>query len=385
LTRILVPSAAYILTDHALSSEGTTCYHLFQILDKFDYQFEAISAHISIKKPLNNVKVYQTGSFQVSPTVNPIIKYLSHTEFLTRSYLKSIEILQKQKINIIHHILPAVYNQTFSLLALSGKTKSYPFVFGPVSVHFYPRPPGERMLSKLTSKLHRETIRRCDRVITITNQVKKIYSNFMDEERITTIPLGVDTNLFRPQRETLNTGTHEILFAGYLYRLKGVEFLIKAVRAASEKRGDIKLRIVGTGPDKPDLARLVEALRIREKVIFEGFVPYTRMAEYYRQCDIFCFPTLGEPFGKAIIEAMACAKPVIASNVGGPAEIIQDGKTGVLVPPAQPKILALKILELLDDKNIMRKIGANARKAAIEKYSWEKIAEKYNKLYESLI
>jgi glycosyltransferase involved in cell wall biosynthesis len=81
---------------------------------------------------------------------------------------------------------------------------------------------------------------------------------------------------------------------------------------------------------------------------------------------------------------MACAKPVIASNIGGPAEIIQHQKTGLLVPPAQPKILATKTLELLNNPTELKKRGTNARKNAIQKYSWEKISEKYHSLYQTL-
>ena len=176
----------------------------------------------------------------------------------------------------------------------------------------------------------------------------------------------------------------EILFAGYLYKLKGVEYLLKAIQVIAKNRKDVKLRIVGNGPDKPYLIKLTEALQLKDKVIFEGLVPHMEMPKYYQRCDVFCFPTLGEPFGKAIIEAMACAKPVIASSIGGPAEIIQNEKTGLLVPPAQPKILATKILELLDDEKKIKKMGTNARKTVIEKYSWEKIGEKYHRLYKSI-
>jgi len=385
MVSILVPSASYILTDHLLSSEGTFCYKLFQNMEKFGYQFEAISARVHVKKPLNNATFHQTGSLEVSPSINPAKKYFSHTEFLIRSCLKSAEILRNKKIDIVHHMLPAVYNQTFSLLALLGKTRSHPFVFGPTSAHFYPRPSDEKILLKLTSKLHRETIRKCDKLITITDQVKKLYTEIFDEEKIVTIPLGVDTNLFKPSERKVQKENYEILFVGYLYKLKGVEFLIKAMHIISEKRKDVKLKIVGNGPNKPRLIKLTEALNIKDKVVFEGFVPHTEMPKQYQQCDIFCFPTLGEPFGKAIIEAMASAKPVIASNIGGPAEIIQNGKTGILVKPAQPELLAQEISRLLTDEKKMKAIGANARNAIMQKYSWEKIAEKYHKLYGSLV
>jgi glycosyltransferase involved in cell wall biosynthesis len=281
-------------------------------------------------------------------------------------------------------MLPAIYNQTFNLLAILKKNKQ-PFIFGPISAHIYPRPIDEKMLLKITSKLHKKTIQKCDTLITITNQVKKLYQNFFDEEKIHTIPLGVDTELFKPSKKNRSQKKNpEILFAGYLYKLKGAEYLLRATQLIANKHKDVKLRIVGNGPDKPRLMRLTEALKIKDKIIFEGLVPHTEMPKYYQQCDIFCFPTLGEPFGKAIIEAMACAKPVIASNIGGPAEIIQNQKTGLLVPPAQPKILSIKILELLDNEATMKKMGTNARKTVMEKFSWEKISEMYHSLYRTL-
>jgi len=385
MSKILVPSASHILTDHLLSSEGISCYNLFQKLEKFGYHFEAISARVHIKKPLSNVTFHQTGSFEISPTINPVKKYFSHIEVLIRSYRKSSEILQKQKIDIIHHMLPAVYNQTFDLLAILRKIKRQPFVFGPISAHIYPRPIDEKTLSKVTSRLHKKTIKNCDRLITVTNQVKTLYSKFFDKTKIWTIPLGVDTEHFKPPKNRFQKKNCEILFAGYLYKLKGVEYLVKAIQIAAKERKDVKLRIVGNGPDKLYLMKLTEALKIKDKVIFEGLVPHNEMPHYYQRCDIFCFPTLGEPFGKAIIEAMACAKPVIASNIGGPAEIIQNKKNGLLVPPAQPKILATKIHELLDDEKRTKKMGTHARKTVMEEYCWEKISETYHSLYKNLM
>lgn len=120
-------------------------------------------------------------------------------------------------------------------------------------------------------------------------------------------------------------------------------------------------------------------------MLFEGFVPHDKIVRYYQNCDIFCFPTLGEPFGKAVIEAMSCGKPVIASNRGGPKEIVEDGKTGFLVPPRKIEPLAEKILKLLRDKKLRRKMGKEARKRVLEKFSLEKVAESFRKLYFSLL
>jgi glycosyltransferase involved in cell wall biosynthesis len=109
------------------------------------------------------------------------------------------------------------------------------------------------------------------------------------------------------------------------------------------------------------------------------------MPEQYRDCDIFCFPTLGEPLGKGLIEAMACGKPVIASKIGGPTEIVQSGINGILVPPGNAKVLAEKILLLANDENIRRRMGEKARETILERFSWQVIAEKYHRLYSELL
>jgi glycosyltransferase involved in cell wall biosynthesis len=368
-----------------LSSEGVSCYNLFHQLEKFDYQFKAISAQVNMKKQLKNVQAYQTGSFPTSPTSSLIRKYVNHAEVLARGYRVAKKILQKQKIDIIHHMLPAVYNQSFDFLAIYRKQGKQPFVLGPISAHLYPRPVDEKGLNIITSVLHEKTIKNCDQLITVTDQVKKNYSQIFDEKKIMTIPLGVDTQRFKPEKRLHDGYEVELLFAGYLYKLKGIEYLLKALQILAKDRKGLKLRIIGDGPDKNSLVKLAESLKIRNKVIFEGLVPHYLMPRYYQDCDIFCFPTLGEPFGKALIEAMACQKPVISSNVGGPAEIIENEKNGLLVSPADPESLASKITELLDDEKKTKQIAENARKTAVEKYSWTKIAEKYHTMYSAIM
>jgi len=352
-------------------------------MGKIGYSFDAISEFVRIRKPLRNVNFHQVGSFKIMPKSSLVTKYLGHTEFITRSYLKCARILKEKKVNIIHHMFPAVYNQSFSLLALTGKTRKHRFVIGPLSAHYYTRPLDERTIMGLTSKLHRKTIQESDAVITISQKVRKLYEGVVDDEKISVIPLGVDTGIFKPAEKRFRKDGYEILYVGYLYELKGVEYLIRSMALVARERRDVKLRIVGEGPEKSRLMALTKALNLEERVLFEGFVPHTRIVRCYQKCDIFCFPTLGEPFGKVVLEAMACGKPVIASNVGGPAEIIENERTGFLIPPAQPLILAKAILGLIADKQKMKKIGVNARTAVAQRYSWQSIAENYQKLYSS--
>lgn len=381
LPLILLSSAAYVLSDYLITSEGNTAYNIIKHLAKYDYEFHAISAYVRIKNPLPNVTFHQTGTTQAKPQPNPIAKYTQHIEFLTCSTLKAKKLLRKENISIIHHMFPAVYNQTFSPLALIGGINNKPFIFGPISAHIYKRPIDEKLLASITTKLHKKTIAKANQLITVTEQIKKLYQT--TNKPITTIPLGVDTNTFKPADEAKNTENSEILFAGSLYPLKGVAHLIKAFTLITQHSPHTKLRIIGTGPQQEHLKLLANALKLSKSITFQNFVPHTQILQYYQKCTIFCFPSLGEPFGKTIIEAMACAKPVIATNTGGAKEIIQNDKNGILVPPAQPKILAETIIELLNNSKKMQTLSKNARKTAEENYSWKKIAQKYHEIYKT--
>ena len=379
-TIILLSSAAYVLSDYLITSEGNTAYNIIKHLAKYDYQFHAISAYIRIKNPLANLTPHQTGTTQAQPSQNPIRKYTQHLEFLTRSTIKAKKLLKKEKINIIHHMFPAVHNQTFSPLAITGATKGKPFILGPISAHIYQRPTDEKLLQPITTKLHNMTVAKANQLITITHQVAKLYQNTNKPTHV--IPLGVDTNTFKPTTNP-NSENPEILTIGSLYPLKGVEHLIKAFSIVAQQHPDTRLRIIGTGPQENNLKNLTHTLKLQTKTTFQGFIPHTQIAQHYQKCTIFCFSSQGEPFGKTIIEAMACAKPVIATNTGGATEIIKNNKTGILIPPAQPRQFAQKILYLLENPDIMQKLGENARKTVETKYSWETIAQKYHNIYQT--
>jgi glycosyltransferase involved in cell wall biosynthesis len=381
---VLVSSAAHILSDYLLTSEGTHCYNLFKHMDRYGYEFEVLSGFVRLRRQLNNACFHQVGSFMTSPTSPAFQRLAFHGEFLSRSFVEAKRILRRRRIDIVHHMLPAVFNYTFSPLALTSGLKQ-PFILGPISIRYYNIPLTERILLPLTSRLHKETIKKCARIITITDQTKNLYIKTFDERNISTIPFGVDTDVFKPARLKERSEECEILYAGSLYPLKGVHDLIRAIANVRKHGLKANLTIVGEGQQKEALTALTRALGIEEHVKFEGFVPYSNMPQYYKRCEVFCFPTLGEPFGKAVIEAMACGKPVIATNVGGTAEIIQDKVDGLLVPPSNPEAIALQITRLVEDKNERRRLGERARETAVNRFSWSTIAEKYHQLYSGLL
>ena len=171
-----------------------------------------------------------------------------------------------------------------------------------------------------------------------------------------------------------------LIFAGGDWERKGVRYLIEALSLLAST--DVKLLIVGSGDEK-FYGQLAEQKQVRERIIF---VPHSSILyQYYAASDIFVFPTIYEPFGLTIVEAMASGLPVITSRSAGAAELITDGTDGLLLnEPSDINDLATKIDSLLSNAELRKTMGERARETA-EKFSWERVTEKTLKVYNSVL
>ena len=231
--------------------------------------------------------------------------------------------------------------------------------------------------------------RKYNKIIAVSKGVKDelIHYYNLPSEDIVVIPNGVDLEEFKPDkekrrkiRETYGIADDEVvlMFSGYEFRRKGLEYIIKVLPQVKE---DVKLLVVGKDNPEP-YKKLASKLGVSNKIIFAGFVP--DISEYYTASDVFVFPTLYEPFGLAITEALASGLPVIVSEFAGATDIMNDGREGLLLKnPINPKEIAEKVNILVEDENLRNQMSRNARKTA-EKYSWDIIAEKTLKVYEGL-
>jgi D-inositol-3-phosphate glycosyltransferase len=222
--------------------------------------------------------------------------------------------------------------------------------------------------------------------------------------KIRVIPCGVDTALFRPtsRREAkrrLNLeGRRVILFVGRLDWLKGIDSLIQATKLASEAfsgsdqrvhllviGGDTEHQAAGpVGEEARRLRRLARELGLEDAISFLGAQPQQELPTYYAAADVCVVPSFYESFGMVALEAMACGTPVIASNVGGLAFTVQDGKTGFLVPEEHSAILAERILQLLRDPRLRTSFGSQAS-AVAQGYGWPAVTEQVLGLYQDVL
>jgi D-inositol-3-phosphate glycosyltransferase len=231
------------------------------------------------------------------------------------------------------------------------------------------------------------------------DQLVRLYG--ADPERIRVISPGVDTERFHPipqayARESVGLCPDRriILFVGRIEPLKGIDNLLRAfgiiIGKHPELREGLCVSIIGGDPDgtgKSDemdrLRELRSELDIDEEVLFLGARDQDTLQYYYSAAEMVIMPSDYESFGMVALEAMACGTPVIASDVGGLAYLVKHGRTGYRVPARDPKALAGKILRLLNDEGLRRRIGQRAECWA-EAYAWPVIADRILALYEEV-
>lgn len=234
-------------------------------------------------------------------------------------------------------------------------------------------------------------------IITVSNGVSKAIEKrpFIDRDKIKVINYGIDLKLFKfseeERKETrlkLNITNQDkvVLFLSLLSKQKGANIAIKAFNELAKNNESIKLIIAGDGEYLEDAKLLVNKFKIKSRVIFTGFVRNEDTVQYYNASDIFIFPTLRlESFGIVIAEAMACGKPVIASDIGSIPDVIDNGINGILIPVGDFKELARQINLLLNDQQYSAMLTQNARRKALERFDLDRMVEETIMVFEMAV
>ncbi len=209
------------------------------------------------------------------------------------------------------------------------------------------------------------------------------------------VPNGVDVNLFNPavdgrwvrEKHGISEEAKLALFVGVLDRahhFKGVGHLLHAL--ARQNNQDLILMLVGDGDQKAHWVELADTLGLSARTRFVGMIPNDHLPPYYAATDAVILPSLPpESFGMVLIEAMACGKPVIASNLPGVRTVVSDSEDGLLVTPGDVTDLAEKIHMLLDSPQRRTTMGERGRMKVEEKYAWPKVVEQLERVYEEAL
>ena len=204
---------------------------------------------------------------------------------------------------------------------------------------------------------------------------------------------GVDTKVFLPAprdkaaRAALGWHRHRtILIVGRLQRRKGHDMMIEALPHVRQVVPDVRLAIVGQGPERGRLAELARQHDVEDLVIFHGKLADSELLRAYQQCDLFALPNREingdiEGFGMVLLEAQACGQAVIAGDSGGTREAMIPGKTGDLVDCTRAKPLANAVVRLLSDEDRRHAYGKNGREWVCRNFDWEALARQSAELF----
>lgn len=231
----------------------------------------------------------------------------------------------------------------------------------------------------ILQKISDSVLEKSDVIRVISDFTKRKVEKVVSNKPIFAFPTYTDIELFLEGESHgyPSGGEKLVLFVGMLIFLKGIHILIQAMELVIRQIPDAKLLIIGRGAYQRQLEELASELGLEEKVEFVGHVSQTTLRQYMRNCRVLVLPSLSEGLGRVLIEAMACGKPVIGTNVGGIPGLIQDGVNGFLIPPNDPRALAEKLVHLLSNEGEGVRMGAKGQKLVAQTFSTEKYVEGY--------
>jgi len=345
----------------------------------------------------SNRVVNEVQLHYLSPSSNPYLRIpvAKDSVFSLRARAEVDRLCREHKMDIIHGQSPSSYG--YGLL----RRRDIPFVvtlhgtsFGELVSYF------DVLLSFINRNLIFEAMgemlaafltnieyKRADKIIAVSKATAEETVRFfrLPREHVVTIHNGIDLASFTDLRVEEENEEHTMLSVGRLSWRKGYKYLIDAMPSVLAEYPDAKLFLVGDGEQRTPLQRHVKKLGIENSVSFLGNVSAEKLHSLYHEADVYVQPSLYEPLGIAILEAMSMRKPVVATRVGGIPELITNGVEGLLVEPRNSLQLARAITNVFSDSSCRERFGSNARKRVEREFTWEAIAKETMELYRNLL
>ena len=243
----------------------------------------------------------------------------------------------------------------------------------------------------LSTWIEKTAVEGADRVIAVSAKMRDdILAHFAcDPARVVVIHNGIDPERFRhtdarDHLDRLGVTSPYVLFVGRITDQKGIFHLLEAAKLLP---AGVQVVLCASAPDTPEIEeRLRKAVATLPNVRWiNEMVKHEVVTQLYSHAAVFCCPSVYEPFGLINLEAMACETPVVASAVGGIVEVVEDGKTGVLVPPARPDLLAQALARILGNAELGRRMGKAGRARVEATFSWASVAARTEQVYAEAI
>jgi glycosyltransferase involved in cell wall biosynthesis len=320
--------------------------HTFYVLNSGFFSFVWAHFSLAFSKPLSYLAALGMAMRIRPPGLKALARQLAY-------FLEAGVVARRVRRHRLGHLHNHFSNSSCSVAMLAARMGSFSFSFTMHGPSEFFAPEYWRVKDKIHLALFVNTISHFCR------SQAMIFAPHDKWDRLHIVHCGVNLTDFPPRSHTLRGS--QLLFVGRLAPVKGVPILLEALASLLPARPDIKLTLVGDGPDRSALEQQAEALGISQSVEFLGYQSQAKVRQLLASTDVFVLPSFAEGVPVVLMEAMAAGVPVVATKIAGIPELVEGGVSGFLVMPGDAKSLATRIGELLDHPDMRNRFGAAGR------------------------
>jgi glycosyltransferase involved in cell wall biosynthesis len=360
-----------VLTDHLPHGDGLAAFNFVSRLAARGHRLNVVVERVELNEPLPpNVTLHPLPPRRRRHPLDQLRTARRIRERFAR-------VRATEPVDLVHQLNPVDMGMT-SLLPRN----SPPIVLGP----FVPSWPGDRraLVDAARATVRWQQQRRAAALLLSTPAAgARLRSIGRPRALVRELGYGVDAQFFHPGTARPDSGEPSVLFLANLLRRKGILVLVEAFERVGEAVPGARLLIAGDGNDEGAVRAAAEASAHRERIELLGRLGRAESAEAMRAADVYCLPSFSEPFGISALEAMACARPVVGTNVGGLGHLIHP-EGGRAVPAGDPGALAGALIELLSDSGLRERMGSFNRELVERRYSWDAVIDELESIYDEV-
>jgi glycosyltransferase involved in cell wall biosynthesis len=366
--RLLVLSPSDLLTDYKPHGDGLVAFGFIRELAARGHQLDVAAQRVDLAESLpSNVRLHILSGGE-SAGLAARLAFMREIRRLYRRLQRSTS------FDVVHQLNPVEVG-----ISLALADAAVPVVLGPY-VPDWPRAPtpAGALVGGVKRALRAAQQRRAATVLLSTPAAaSKLALGASAHPRVRELTPGIDERRWAPGRGGRG---QDVLVLANLEARKGVTVAVEAFARLGSDLPEARLIVAGAGPEAPAIRRLAARVVGDERVRFLGALAHERVKDVMQACDVFCLPSFGEPFGMTVLEAMACARPVVATDAGGPRYLVSQAG-GRRVRPGDPGALAAALRELLLDAELRRSMGEHNRRLVEERYAWRPVVDRLEDFY----
>jgi L-malate glycosyltransferase len=371
--RIFLVAPSDLLTDHRPHGDGLVAHGFVRGLAERGHEVHVAAGRVDLREPLPaTARVHALGAAGTPPPIARL-RFMSAVRALYR------RLALGAPFDVIHQLNPVEVG-----LSLALADARAPVVLGPYIPDWAASGAGADREVGRAALAVKGLLRGAEQHLASALLLSTPAAEATVRARRAPRPLvrrlsaGIDDREWRPAER--DAAGQDVLFLANLEVRKGVHVLLDAFARIALELPDARLRIAGAGPELEAVRARAAASPGAEHIRLLGPVGRERVQAVMQDCDVFCLPSYGEPFGMVALEAMACAKPVVATREGGLGQLVPDGG-GPKVVAGDAAALAAALREVLADPALARRMGARNRREVEERYAWSRVIERLEAIY----